>query len=510
VRPRSDKVTQVIRTQRLVQWNGRHVKRKAFLLVLLAFCAAAPAAVASPRSDLVSELLRRVPQWPGTDVEIPISLYEQYVRELAKGPVPPQPPQVAWVQRAAYRLTIRDDEATLTVVLDAVSLPGEGTRSVLLVPTTHAWEIGSRNSQPYTVRRGDDGWFHFDMGAAVPYRVVATATVKPETVGEVRRVEFGTAPAAWSTCEVASDGPWDVRFSRSPLAIRGTDAGTRGLVGLTAGDRLKITWQAPQPPVHRAAQIATEAHVGWTLADGVHQVRAILNLRLWGGETSELTVNLPQGADRVRISGPDVREVQTAGTSARVFLRGAVSQRSRLTVEFESPRPPTGRMTLPAFGVVGASHRGGALAIAGGAGGVLLEMDSPGLEAMALYDLPPETRGLLAAPPVYAYRVTGPWEARVDLVSMSEFPVRETLIDSALYTVLYRPDGRVMTKVIYEVRNRALQYMAVDLPPGAELVVARVSEEQKNLARGPGRTVYVPLEKSVLTTAGLFRWNWCM
>ncbi|KPK48967.1 MAG: hypothetical protein AMK72_05685, partial [Planctomycetes bacterium SM23_25] len=149
------------------------MKRKAFLLVLLAFCAAAPAAVASPRSDLVSELLRRVPQWPGTDVEIPISLYEQYVRELAKGPVPPQPPQVAWVQRAAYRLTIRDDEATLTVVLDAVSLPGEGTRSVLLVPTTHAWEIGCLNSQPYTVRRGDDGWFHLDMGAAVPYRVVA-------------------------------------------------------------------------------------------------------------------------------------------------------------------------------------------------------------------------------------------------------------------------------------------------------------------------------------------------
>ena len=294
-----------------------------------------------------------------------------------------------------------------------------------------------------------------------------------------------------------------MRFSRSPLSVKGTGAGTHGAVGLRAGDRLDITWQPPQPAVHRAAQIATEAHVGWTLADGVHQVRAVLTLRLWGGETSLMTVNLPPGADRVRITGPDVREVQTAGDSARVFLRGAVRQRPRLNVEFEAPRPATGRMTLPAFGVEGASHRGGTLAIAGGAGGVLLEMDSPGLAAMALHDLPDRTRALLAATPVYAYRVTGPWEARVDLVSMSEFPVRETLIDSALYTVLYRPDGRVMTKVIYEVRNRALQYMTVDLPPGAELVVARVAEEQKNLARGPGRTVYVPLEKSVLTTAGL-------
>ena len=480
-----------------------HVSRNAFLLVLLALCAAAPAAVAGLRSDLASEILRRVPQWPGTEVEIPISLYEQYVRELVEGPAPPQPPVVAWIERAAYGLRIGEKEAELTAAFNVVRLPGKGGTSVRLLPADLAWRDVTVDGRKTELRRAEDGWFHFDVPEPGRYRVVATTTVKPKTAGDVRRIEFGTPPAGWTSGAVDSDAAWDVRFSRAPLSVKGTDAGTHGTVGLGAGDRLEVRWQPPRPPVHRAAQIATEAHVGWTLADGVHQVRAILNLRLWGGETSELTVNLPPGADRVRISGPDVREVQTAGARARVFLRGAIRQRSRLSIEFESPRPATGRMALPAFGVEGSSHRGGTLAVAGGAGAVLLEMDSPGLAAMALHDLPARTRGLLAAPPVYAYRLTGPWEARVDLVSMSEFPVRETLIDSALYTVLYRPDGRVMVKVIYEVRNRAQQYMAVALPPGAELVVARVSEVQKNLARGPGRTVYVPLEKSVLTTAGL-------
>ena len=455
------------------------------------------------RSDLVREILRRVPQWPGTDVEIPVSVYEAYVRELAKGPTPPQPPVATWTERARYRLRIDEKEATLAATFDVVRLPGKGGTAARLLPPDFAWRDVTVDGRKAELRRADDGWLYFDAMEPGRYRVTATATLKPQTTGDVHRIECGTVPAGWTSGAVDSDGAWHVRFSRSPLSVKGTGAGTHGAVGLRAGDRLDITWQPPQPAVHRAAQIATEAHVGWTLADGVHQVRAVLNLRLWGGETSLMTVNLPPGADRVRITGPDVREVQTAGDSARVFLRGAVRQRSRLNVEFEAPRPATGRMTLPAFGVEGASHRGGTLAIAGGAGGVLLEMDSPGLAAMALHDLPDRTRALLAATPVYAYRVTGPWEARVDLVSMSEFPVRETLIDSALYTVLYRPDGRVMTKVIYEVRNRALQYMTVDLPPGAELVVARVAEEQKNLARGPGRTVYVPLEKSVLTTAGL-------
>jgi len=44
--------------------------------VLLAAASAAPAV---PRDDLAREVLRRVPEWPGTEVEVPLDVYEQYV-----------------------------------------------------------------------------------------------------------------------------------------------------------------------------------------------------------------------------------------------------------------------------------------------------------------------------------------------------------------------------------------------------------------------------------------------
>jgi hypothetical protein len=472
--------------------------------------AAAPAAAGptaslsrASRADLGRELLRRVPEWPGTQVEIPLGVYEEYVRFQKEGPTPPQPPQVAWIERAAYRLGITDGEATLTVVLDAAGLPGEGPRSVRLVPTQWPWTIACPTDRPHTIRRGDDGWFYLDMGAAAPYRVVATARITPVTTAGRHRIDLPTAPAAWSTLEVASDAAWHVRCSRSPLDVIGNAGGTQGTVGLARGETMTLAWHPPRPPVHRDARVETESHVGWTLADGVHQVRAILDVRLWGGETEQFDLTLPAGADRVHVTGPDVREVRRDAAGVRLFLRGPIRQRTRLAVTFEAPRPATGRMTLPAFGIAGSRHGGGTLAVAGGGGAVVLEMDSPGLEPMPLHDLPAATRGLLAAPPVYAYRLSGPWEARVDLVGMAEFPVRETLVDSALATVLYRPDGQVMTKMLYEVRNRARQYMAVELPAGSRLVVVRVSEEQTSAVRGPGRTILVPLEKSVLTTAGL-------
>jgi len=468
------------------------------------FLAAATAVPAVPRGDLAREVLRRVPEWPGTQVEVPLNVYEQYVRFLLKGPTPPQPPEVTWLERTAYTIRIGPENAVdLLANLEVVRLPGEGGRSLHLLPADLAWRDVTVNGRPTELRSAADGWMHFDPAGPGRYRVVATASPKVTVQGAVRHIEFGTPPAAWRTGAVASKAAWHVRFSQSPLPVVGTAEGTQGVVGLVPGGRLAVTWQPPRPPVHRAAQVEAEAHVGWTLADGVHQIRAVLDLRLWGGETEQVAIALPEGADRVRITGPDVREVRLEGPQARVFLRGPVRQRTRLNISFEAPRPPTGHMTLPTFGVVGARQRGGTLAIAGGGGAVLLEMDSPGLAPMALYDLPDATRALLSAPPVYAYTLSGSWEARVDLVSMAEFPVRETLVDSALYTVLYRPDGQVMTKALYQVRNRAQQYMTVDLPAGARLVVARVSEEQTSLARGPGTTIYVPLEKSVLTTAGL-------
>ena len=480
------------------------MNRNLYLPVFLLLVAAVPAAGEVAREDLVGEILKQVPDWPKAQVEMPLSVYEQLIRDIVAGPVLPKPPEATWIERVAWSVEVGESEAAVAPVFDVVSLPGVPPQPVRLLPAAIVWRDAAVDGRKIDLRRDKDGWFYFDPPEAGRYRVAAKASIKPSPSAEGLRIAFQTPKAALAAAVVESKEAWEVRFKGSPLAIVGDEKGTRGTVGLAPATSLEVTWRRPQPPVHREAQVEARSEIGWTLGEGTHQVRAILNLRLWGGETSELTVTLPPGADRVSIAGPDVREVQVQGATARVFLRGPIAQRTRLVLSFESPRPATGRMTLPMFGVAGAAQRGGTLAIAGGAGGVLLELDPAGMAPVALADLPDETRALLSAPAMYGYTLTGgAWEARVDLVGMSEFPVRETLADSALYTVLYRPDGHVMVKVIYEVRNRGQQYMRVDLPEGAQLIVARVAEQHRPLARGPDHGVYVPLEKSVLTTAGL-------
>jgi len=487
----------------LSAWDD--MRRSKTLLVVALMAVGGPLLAAPGDPDVAREILRRIPEWPGTEVEVPVSVYTAYLRHLMGEPEVPVPPEVAWVEKASYRLTIGPDDAAVEAAFEIVVLAGPGPRSVPLVADALAWGGAALDGMPAALRRGSDGWFQYDPPGPGRYRVTVKAPLKPQVQGDGRSAAWAVpGKAAWVVAEVESDAAWEVHFAGAPLAIVGDDKGTRGSVGVPPGKSLTATWRKPVPPTARQAEIEFTSHVGWTLGDGVHQVRASLDLLIWGGQASELTVRLPDGADRVTIAGPDVREVQVAGTSARVFLRGAITQRTRLAVTFEVPRKPSGPMALGGLGIAGGRGRGGDLAIAGGGGAVLLEMESQGLAPMAIRDLPDETRGLLAAPPVYAYTLApGAWTARIDVVDMAEFPVRETLADSALYTVLYRPDGHVMTKVVWEVRNRGQQFMRVDLPPGATLLVARVAEVQKSLVRGPDGALYVPLEKSVLTTAGL-------
>ena len=185
---------------------GRHVNRSVYLATFLALCAAAGAALAGPREDLGREILRRVPDWPGTEVAIPISVYEQYLRELMRGPVPAQPPQVVWVERASYRFNVTDTESEVEAAMEVVCLPGTGPRGVRLLPADLAWREAAVDGRKTDLRRVDDGWLHFEA-APVRFPGVLAAVVVP-AVGHTVKFEKTLLDAS-DALELAADYTWE-------------------------------------------------------------------------------------------------------------------------------------------------------------------------------------------------------------------------------------------------------------------------------------------------------------
>ena len=211
------------------------MKRNLYLPVFLLWVAAVPAAADVAREDLVGEILKQVPDWPRAQVEMPLSVYEQLIRDIVAGPVLPKPPEATWIERVAWTIEVGESEAAVAPVFDVVSLPGVPPQPVRLLPAAIVWRDATVDGRRIDLRRDKDGWFYFDpVAGATRYRVAAKASIKPSPSAEGLRVGFQTPKAALAAVAVESKEAWEVRFKGSPLAIVGDEKGTRGTVASSA------------------------------------------------------------------------------------------------------------------------------------------------------------------------------------------------------------------------------------------------------------------------------------
>ena len=210
---------------------------------------------------------------------------------------------------------------------------------------------------------------------------------------------------------------------------------------------------------------------------------------IFGGRTDRLVLRLPPAARQVSIVGPDVREARISVGGATVFLRGAITGQTRLEVSYELPLGAGNIQRLQRLDLQGGHFSAGTVVVTNTAGGTeTLPHAVTGLREIHPEDLPAEARRILAGKPVLAYEITArDFAAAVDVVRLGEFALRESIADLAHYQLLLRPDGEVLCKVDYEIRNRTRQFLRLTLPGGAQVLAARVNDKPRPLTPLAGR-----------------------
>ena len=497
--------------------------RAGFVLALWGLIALLPASAFCEDIDLAKAILEWRDDWPDVSVKVPIKVYRLYMQSLLK-PEPerlPRGPVDYVIPQAEHAASIDHDMLRLRVRADVTLMSREDVKPIPILPAGIPWEGIQLNGKD-AVLREEGGWLHLDNPAeaafadapadapTAPLSVSARVDLRAAEAAGTFSVSLPIAQAVRSLLKVDSDEAWEVMTPSSPLSIVGTEDGTHGVLALMphagkGSPTLQVTWRRPRPPVSRLGNAMYHGYVAWHLGEGAQEVRARLDVRIVGGERDSVEIALPRGADRVSVTGPDVREVRVGGQSATVHLKGGITGLTRLDVEFTVPwAAGKGKVSLGEFGIRDGRLEGGSLIITCGVGGVVLGEEVQGLHDLGLWDIPKEAASLTASQPVLAYRFAGGnWSAVVDVVSVADFPMQETLIDEAQHTVLLRADGAAMHKVLFRMRNQNRQFLKVRLP-GAEdqLIAARVAERPVPVSRDADGSLLIPLEKSEETMAG--------
>ena len=476
--------------------------------ILFLAVGAAAWAGAVDREAVVREMLDRSRLLEDVHFKVPLPLWRRYIEETVAGAAAaPQAPVPLIPEEAVYHLTVAEDgAATLAVRLRLRVFDPRRVTSAPVLSTSRAWQDVRVNGQPTDLLLVGT-WLRVVADAAGTYEVAATTSLAAgNTYGG--SCELAIPPTVRTLVRLDSPAAWALTAEGAPLSLRGSaERGTHGQLALTARDRLKVAWKPPTALTDRAPRFQLRGAVAWNLDAAVQQVAARLDVAIVGGRADRMVLRLPPAADRVSVTGPDVRETRIEGGTATAYLRGKIAEHTRLDVRYETPH---GRGTIQRFGgieVVGGHWSGGTLVVTNTAGGseVLVESLS-GLRELPLSQVPGDAAALLAGPPAVACAIAArQWSAAVDVMGLGEFALRESIADLAHYELSFRGDGTLVCKATYEVRNRTRQFLRLDLPRGATALLARVNEKTRPLTPVPGAADawLLPLVRSKASVKGL-------
>jgi hypothetical protein len=158
----------------------------------------------------------------------------------------------------------------------------------------------------------------------------------------------------------------------------------------------------------------------------------------------------------------------------------------------------------PLFGFVGAQRETGELLVEGVGAMELVASESGGLRRMDVREANAITRSLSHFPLQAAFRfnrkAADAPKLSLEWRQFSDADVLSAVAERATVTTLMNVEGRSLTEITLRVRNRAQQFVKVDLPPGAQLLSAEVEGQSVKPVDGNR----VPLLRTGLDSSGAY------
>lgn len=351
----------------------------------------------------------------------------------------------------------------------------------------------------------DGGPAAWDSGAA---GVQVTGFVEGPTVIELRGELPGDPFARTSFLRLypAIRGEAEVVLPADAAATLEGDGVVRADPGAwwASGPGLQLTLREATPPRDRGTLAVGAVGIGLTVGDTELSGRARVRWTLRRGQLPRLSLRVSGVGDDLQVTGSTVRQVSRSGDRLQVELQAAAETAVELDLAWSQPLPTgnEGQLQLPVIVPEGVSRTSSSLQLArDGEWEALPELSGWAPRAGAL--LPDWGRDLVEGTPTASF-VSGT-AGRAGTISLLRFePVSgpPVVVDVADHEIAATAEGRLLTRVRYEVINDRGAFLEILPPFGSDFLTVRVDEEPVVPIRASGAW-RIPLPRSLETVSGL-------
>jgi hypothetical protein len=320
------------------------------------------------------------------------------------------------------------------------------------------------------------------------------------------------AGAARATIDLPGDQA-DVRLSAGLITRRSTANG-RTIIEATLdpGAATEVWWSMrDSAPVAAAKELRALADILTliTIDDSDVRMAALIDVSVTQGELRTMTLRLPAGYQFQSVSGATLADSDPVERELILTASNPAARSHQFLVNLERAHAG-GSLTLDT-GVVSIKdiqRERGEIAIEGVGTMDLIAPDRPGLHRIDVKELNSSLHALTRLPILTAFRYQRPAGTAaptlaVDINRFADSSVLAAIADRATATTLVTSEGRALTEVRLDMRNRSQPFLKVELPPGATVVSVDLAGQSAKPAIGADGT-RIPLMRAGLRTSGSY------
>ena len=473
-------------------------------IATLVFAVAAHAANAQPSAPLDAH---------PRSVTLTLAEYNRLLDLAAKMPAPPSAaPVPAIVAAADLRITIDRDTARGIFNLSGQVLQTGVTRVPVISGATLTDATAAGRPVPLLT---DGNTLNALVNGPGPFALTlewgAPLTFRPGRASVMMPVP--QSGAARATFDLPGEQA-DVRLSAGLITRRSVVNG-RTIVDATLdpGSMTEVSWtmrDTAQVAAVKDLRALAEILTLVTLDESDIRMTALIDVDVAQGEMRTLTVILPKGYQLQSITGGSLENTAHTGDEVLLTIANPSARSHQFLVTLERPHQG-GTFTLDT-GLVSlkdVQRERGEVGVEGVGTLDLTAADRPGVHRIDVRELNSSLHSLARMPVLSAFRYQRPPGTPAPQMALSvrrfaDAGVLAAVADHAIATTLITSEGRALTEIQLEMRNRSQPFLKVELPAGAAIVSVDLAGQAAKPATGVDGT-RIPLMRAGLPTASSYR-----
>ncbi len=419
-------------------------------------------------------------------------------------PTGPPPPFSYLITKASYSGEMKENSTNFEAVFVVHVLQRDAYVKVPILPSGTALADIRVGSEPALVII-ENGYHNVVLPKPGEYIVTAMYSVKSSLDKGPHQIELAIAQTPITLLSLTMPlKEIDVEIPQAQQVLtQPTDQGTKVSAVIGQGQGISVRWRKTVTAADKLpAKLYADIHHMISIQDDVLKTQSAVNYTILHSEVNGVRLVIPEDVNVLSVTGEGIGEWQEAmQNNLRVLtIPFTYGKKGAATVYVTTEKALSESGLANAFAgfrALDTVRETGFIGIELATSAEVIARESDGLEPMAVQKLPTPLVNRSVRPLMMGFKyLKHPFSLVFDIKKHDKVAVPVATINSANVVTLFTEDGKMVHRLVYQVRNNAKQFIEIQLPEKTDVWSVLVDNQPaESSVNGRGKLL-VPLIRS--------------